>query len=108
MLKPCGQVEPSSNLLSGLILKSSRSMQASTLRDSELGIKFGGVLEHVSDGVSCSLDSGVSMRPPSLLVGFRESEPPGEPDENVVVQRAALLELGNPDIAEDVAAPLDP
>jgi hypothetical protein len=48
------------------------------------------------------------MGPPALLVRFGKSQALGEPDEDVVMQCAALLELGDPDVAKGVAATFNP
>lgn len=48
------------------------------------------------------------MGPPSLLVGFGKGQPVGQPDECVVVQSAALLQLCYPHLAKTNPAPLQP
>jgi hypothetical protein len=48
------------------------------------------------------------MAPPSLLIGFGKGQAARQPDEDVVVQGAALLQLGDPHVVKTEAAPNQP
>ena len=48
------------------------------------------------------------MGPPSLFIWFRESQAFRKPNDDVIVQSAALLEFGDPDVMKAVAAPTKP
>lgn len=52
-------------------------MKSGTFGEAVLAVELGGVLDEISDGVSCPFDAGASMGPPSLFVGFGRVRPLG-------------------------------
>ena len=54
------------------------------------------------------LDLRHAVRPPTLLVRLRDRDAAGQPDDDVVVESAALLELCYPYLVEGMAPPFQP
>ena len=48
------------------------------------------------------------MGPPSLLIGFWKRQALWEPYDDVIVQSAALLKLGHPDVVKAMAPAIQP
>lgn len=70
--------------------------------------QLGEVLHEVTDRVLYDLGLGHALRAPALLVERGQLDASGEPDGEVVVQGASLLEFGAPDVAQGSTAPFAP
>ena len=93
------EVEPGTDA-SGLMREAAVSMNAYSLGKIVKRSDLREVLHQVPDSILGNDTLCHSVRPPSLLVELGQLVSFGEPDRQVVVQSAALLEFSNPDVAE--------
>lgn len=66
------------------------------------------IFGHVAHRTPSPFNAGRSFAPPALFIGLRDGETTREPQQDVIVRRACLRELKNPDTTESDASTLGP
>lgn len=89
-VKPCG------------FLKAEATVTPRTLRQ-RIG-SLAGILRSVADSLADILNPRHAVRPPSLLVRFRQTQAPREPEQNVIVRLASFGGFHHPDAAQHMTA----